>query len=333
MEFHARLSPGVVTDATQPIDLVVHAPARCADVTIKLWELDVFRDPETGERRDEGTKDDLLAEFQGAIEPGPGARGARDWRRFVVASSRIVSDDPSLARFRLRLPGDEAVHEVPIVSEAGEVEGRAYELGLSIEHGGEERYRTTVPCLFAPPRLHPTVTRRRVAGRDDEGRPDPRWSHDERLSQRYLAIGTAHGEARPDGLGQTLNVLVRAWVDVHGQVVRRDEEGDEAAGQPVALRAGRPLFVHVHAEPDDVPLGPSDIPIAACVPVPESGAVVREEPSLEGLGFAVGLSALVEQAGGSPAPAPTLPRTFGISEAALERMRERMAVLRARRQA
>src|SRR5688500_16501112 len=159
MRFHARLAPGVVDDPEQVVDLVIHAPARCADVTIKLWELDVFRDPETGERRDEGTQDDLLAEFTGSIVPGSADRAAADWRRFELASHRIVSDDPDLVRFKLRLPGVEQVFEVPIVSEAGEAEGRAFELGLSIEHAGAEQYRTSVPCLFAPPRVNPTVTR------------------------------------------------------------------------------------------------------------------------------------------------------------------------------
>lgn len=274
MRFHARLAPGVVVDPEQVVDLIVHSPAACDDVTIKLWELDSFRDPETGERRHEGTQDDLLAEFVGRLEPGDPDRASPGWRRFVVTSQRIVSDDPDLVRVRLRLCGAEEVHEVPIVSEAGEAEGASYELGLSIEHAGEERYRTTVPCLFSPPTVHPVLIRRRVAGRLDDGAADPDWTSEGRLSLAYVAFGVGEGEPGRE----RLHVLLRGHVDVHGQLVRRPD--DEGAPGPIALRAGRPLFAYVHDDPDAVPLGPTRIPLAVCDPLDAAGRVVREESAL-----------------------------------------------------
>lgn len=274
MRFHARLSPGVVDDPSQVVDLVIHAPARADDVTIKLWELDTFRDVETGELRQEGTQDDLLAEFAGQIEPGDPDRSSPGWRRFVVTSHRIVSQDPDLVRVRLRIAGADPIYEVPIVSEAGEAEGASWELGLSIEHGGEDRYRTSVPCLFAPPTVHPVLVRRHVAGRLDDGAADPDWSSEGRLSLRHVAFGVAEGEPGRE----RLHVILRGWVDVHGQLVRRQDE--QAAAQPIALRAGRRLYAYVHDDPDAAPLGPTRIPIAVCDPIDPGGRVVHEESAL-----------------------------------------------------
>lgn len=291
MRFHARLAPGVVVDPQQVVDVIVHSPAACEDVTIKLWELDSFRDPETGERRHEGSQDDLLAEFSGRIEPGEPDRASPAWRRFVVASHRIASDDPDLARVRLRLAGAEPVYEVPILSEAGEAEGTAYELGVSIEHAGEERYRTSVPCLFALPTVHPVVVRRRVAGRLEDGTADPEWTSEGRLSLQHVAFGVAEGEPGR----QRLRVLLRGFVDVHGQLVRRPD--DEAKAGPIALRAGRPLFAYVHDDPDAVPLGPTRIPIAVCDPLDEAGQVVREESALFDRGSLLTLGDVLRAAG------------------------------------
>lgn len=331
MRFHARLHPGVVSDPEEPIDLVIHAPARCDDVTIKVWELDVFRDPETGERVDEGTQDDLLLELVGRIEPGDADRSATGWRRFVATSTRVVGQDPRLPRFRLRVPGLEQPLEVPIVSSEGEVEGESYELGLSIEHGGAERYRTQVPCLFTPPRRLPVLVHRQVAGRLEDGAPDPEWTSEGRVSLRHVAFGVADG-APGKGYGQRLRVLARGFVDVHGRVVRAP--GDVAEGQapaPLTLRKDVPLYAWLHDDPDAVPLGLTRIPVAACLPVDAAGVAVQEEERLLQLDGALSLSAVLggASAGGEPGAAPDdEDRQVTLADGALEALRALVGSIR-----
>lgn len=323
MRFHARLHPGVVSDPEEPIDLVIHAPARCDGVTIKVWELDVFRDPETGERVDEGTQDDLLLELVGRIEPGDAERSAPGWRRFVATSARVVGQDPRLPRFKLRVPGLEQPLEVPIVSSEGEAEGESYELGLSIEEGGVERYRTQVPCLFAPPRRLPVLVQRRVAGRLDDGAPDPEWTFDGRVSLRHVAFGVAEGQPGKGGYGQRLRVLAKGFVDVHGRVVQAPGP-DGAAGAPgaLALRSDLELFAYLHDDPDAVPLGLTRLPIAVCLPLGKDGVATQEVERLLGLEGAMPFSVA---AGGDEAEAAAGPdggaRLVAVAEGALEAVR------------
>ena len=72
MKFHGRLGPGRLTDAGQVLELRLHAPARAAGLTIKIWEMDTFPD-EQGGTTSEGSEDDLLATFTGDLETAPGA--------------------------------------------------------------------------------------------------------------------------------------------------------------------------------------------------------------------------------------------------------------------
>jgi len=268
MKFHGRMAPGRILDPAQPVQVVIHAPARCASVTLKIWELDAFVDA-SGKRRREGSPDDLLATFTGAIEPARGSRGARppDWRAFRVDSARIEAAPPGAVWFRLQLPGADTIHDIPIRSEADEVEGTDLELGFSIEVGGAEKFRTRAPCLFAPARRPLRVVARYITCFDESAKPVPEAVYQEPLAHRHVAIGRRDG----NGDDATLEVLARGYIDCDGYLIEPPRPGHEtAAGRPLIVSAGRDLFLFDDAMPIAA-TGKTRIPIAACDPIAGAG--------------------------------------------------------------
>ncbi|MCA9677104.1 MAG: hypothetical protein KC464_18910 [Myxococcales bacterium] len=254
MKFHGRLGPGRLTDAGQVLELRLHAPARAAGLTIKIWEMDTFPD-EQGGTTSEGSEDDLLATFTGDLETAPGSGGARgaEWRAFTVTDVVIEEAKPDVARFKLRILGTDTVYEIPILSEADEAEGDDYELGFSIEHGGAEQFRTRTPALVALPR-------------------DPVRVLDVRFGDH--ADGAA--EPDPDTLTGKLDVLGNGHLDQHGYLVVHPAESDDAAaGEVKQVRRGRPMYLYVHDDDAPFELGPSTIPIALCDRVGDDGVVRR----------------------------------------------------------
>ena len=253
MKFHGRLSPGILRDPETPLELVIHAPSRATGLTVKIWELDTFVSP-IGKQVREGSGDDLLAVIEADLAPGPGrSQKDPDWRVLQVKKVQIVSDDPDLVSFRLKLPGYAEVLRIPIVSEEGEAEGRTYELGFSMELGGAEKFRTRSPCLYTPPLIFPSVERETVIGGEVVDR-DP-------LRLHRACVGTGSG----DGFEARLEVLACGRVDLHGQLV-------DESGQPIGLRRGRPLFAYFHTGNQDLE---SDVPLALCDPVGADGVIVH----------------------------------------------------------
>lgn len=170
MKFHGRLEPGRLTDLSMPIEIRIHHPRKASGVTIKVWELDAFIGADGNPQR-EGTPDDLLATFTGAIEAAPPGGRPPAWRTFVVDSVKIEEAPPDAMRFLLRFPGSDTTHEIPVISEVGEVEGTDYEIGFSMEVGGAEKFRTKVPCLVSPATVRPRIREVLVIGLDEDGEP------------------------------------------------------------------------------------------------------------------------------------------------------------------
>jgi hypothetical protein len=264
VSFHARLTPGVVTAAEPTLTLVLHSPERAAGVTLKLWELDTFVGAD-GKQVREGSKDDLLAEITGAIEPGPGKKqGHPEWRIFKVSETKIVGVDEKreLVAFRLQLPGHAETLLIPIVSEKGETEGRTFEIGFSLHQGGVEKLESKSPVLFTPPQLTPHA--------EVEGKGP--------LRLVWVCLGLASGE----GLTAKLEVTGFARVDLHGRLV------DAETGQPIPVRKGRKLYAYAHTTAElGVKKGLSRIPLALCSPLGDDGKFVHFRPAADPLGVAV----------------------------------------------
>lgn len=279
MKFHGRIAPGRLTDLLQPVQVILHAPAKASGVTVKIWEMDTFDDG--GSRKSEGSADDLLATFQGEISAAPSSGGSRppDWRAFKVSSVKIESADDHVARVKLQFAGSDTTYSVPILSENDEAEGDVFELGFSIEIGGSEKFRTRSPCLVAPPQRSIRITEARFGDYDEDGKPAPDTMHERPMALRYAAIGVSEGD--PEDAASKLKVLGNGYIDLHGMLVVHPDEAD-AAGDPAALakiaRRGRGVFVHVHRDPAPVALGASKIPIAICDPVDDQGNVRVELP-------------------------------------------------------
>lgn len=255
MTAHARLVPGRLTDLGEPLEIRIHAPARAAAATLKVWELDSFY---------EGSTDDLLATFEGAIEPAPRNAASREptWRKLVVSRVAIVAAPPEVVRFRLRIAGSPAVHEIPILSEDTAAEGEDFEIGVSLEIGGAEQFRSRAPTLIAVPRDPLRMVEARFGDVDDGGEPLADTVEERPLRLRFAALGVPDGD--PGLLATKLRVLGNGHVDQRGLVVVHPDERDGATTSVLQARRGRALYLFIHDDPAPRPLGPSRIPIALC---------------------------------------------------------------------
>ena len=282
--FHGRFSPGVVTDAQTVIDLILHAPRSCPQLSIKIWEFDTFPASD-GTTKKEGTEDDLLAEFSGELTSGENSQAQPDWRTFTVAQSHIISDNLALATFKLRFPGADTVYEIPIHSEEEEVEGRWFELGFSLHVGGTEKFRTQSPCLFLPPRLQPLAKQRLFLYYDEDFQPIADSATETRHILRHAAIGIADGD--PEDPFTPFTVLANGFLDVEGNLIERDIDPDlPEPRRLLTVRARRKLFIYIHDATEPFDLGPSQIPIALCDPIQDDGTILHERPE-PSIGFGV----------------------------------------------
>ncbi len=246
MKFHARLHPGRVTDLNQPLEVRVHQPRKAADVTIKVWELDAFLGAD-GKPRREGTPDDLLATFVGSIEPAPPGGGRKpDWRAFKVASATIEPAPPDALMVKLRFPGSDTVYDVPILSEAAEVEGTEYELGLSIELGGAEKFRSKAPTLVRVPRIVPRLTALHIDGFDDDGEAIRGDAYAVPAQVPNIALALASPDDDEDA-HQPATIVGQCKVHPSGIVT----SADAANAVPLGLSLRRPLIAIPHGDEDD----------------------------------------------------------------------------------
>lgn len=290
MKFHGRVHPGRLRDLGEPVEIRIHQPRKAADVTIKIWELDAFLGAD-GKPRREGTPDDLLATFTGAIEPAPAARGARapEWRQFKVASVSTEPAPPDVMKFLLRFPGADTTYEIPILSEDAEVEGTEYELGFSIEVGGSEKFRTKVPCLVTVPRVIVRVQELVVFGHDDDGEPIMDEGEEVPTTVERLVIGLAGDDT--DEQDAKLEVRARARVHPAGFAIV-DADGQPT---PLGLSLRRRLLAVPHGAADD----PGQPPRALGLEISKDGViqVVRPDRSFTLSMFAAGGKVTAESRG------------------------------------
>lgn len=269
MKFHGRLHPGRVADVRNPIEIRIHQPRQADDVTIKIWELDAFLGAD-GKPRREGSPDDLLATFVGRIEPAPPGSGrAPDWRAFKVASATIEPAPLEALMVKLRFAGDETVYDVPILSEADEVEGTEYELGMSIEVGGTEKFRSKVPTLLTVPRVAPRLRMLRIEGFDDDGEPIRDGAYEVPACISNVALGPASAEDADDA-HKPMSVLATCKLHPSGFLT----SGDGPDAVPLGLSLRRPMLALPHDDDED----PASAPRGLGLEVQPDGTIEMLSP-------------------------------------------------------
>lgn len=258
MKFHGRIAPGRIADLTKPLEILIHAPAKAAGVTVKVWEMDTYE--QDGKTGSEGSADDLLATFEGDIEPAP-VTGPRppEWRAFKVKSSKIEEAEPDVVRVKIKFGGSETIYEVPIKSELDEVEGDSYELGFSMEVGGVEKFKTRSPALVIPATRPLKVVARYIQDASEDG-VDKDTFYEEPLAHRHIAIGTRTTKDE----NAKFKILGIGCTDSNGYLFDRDPDakGGEPP-RPLIVRAGRELFLLDDILPIELS-GVTEIPIGVC---------------------------------------------------------------------
>lgn|GEM_PF-5023289 len=263
MKFHGRITPGKTTDLSKPLQVLIYAPAKLSGATIKIWEMDTFE--QDGKTKSEGSKDDLLATFQGDITPAD-ASGARppEWRAFKVSSSKIEDPDPGADQVMIKIQfgGSETIYDVPVKSEVDEVEGDSYEIGFSIEVGGAEKFKTKSPALVVPPMKPLRIVARYVQflDRQDPTKFEKDSMYEEPLAYRHIAIGTA--TTKDDNA--KFKILGAGYTDGQGYLF--NGELDPAAKElprPMIVRVGRELYL-IDDHQKFTKTGVTEIPIARC---------------------------------------------------------------------
>ncbi len=248
MKVHGRVHPGRITDLAEPLEVRIHQPMKASGVTVKIWELDAFIGAD-GKQKREGTPDDLLATFTGSIEPAPGKRSP-EWRKFVVDSVKIEEAPPDTLKFLLAFPGTDTTYEIPIISEAGEVEGTDYELGFSIEVGGAEKFRTKVPCLLSPTTVRPRVKEISIVGYDDQDKPILEHSEELPAGTYIVSVGVPPDDFDADStdvamLDKPLEKILQLVADPSGFLFAKDTKRADAGGleqgRAITVRKGKKL--------------------------------------------------------------------------------------------
>ncbi len=275
MKFYARLTPGIAEDFTAPLEVVLHQPRKAASgVVVKIWERASYTDLDGRFVEDHG--DDLLIELHGDVAADAVLR-AHGRGKLVVAKTVVPKRDSKtpLGVLKLRVDGDGTVYEAPIPSTDGELHAQNFEIGLSLEHGGAEVFRSKVPTFIRHTLRNPQLATRRLLGFNDDGTP----IHDDDevlLAGRYATIGTPSEPST----GGTLIVLGLAIVGEDGRLAPCDGDGKRKAGELVLLRTHRELYAHVTRE---VPAaaktpGPSKISMRLCYPIEHDGTIAMDVP-------------------------------------------------------
>lgn len=268
MKFHGRVHPGRLLDLATPIEIRIHQPRKCAGVTIKIWELDAFIGAD-GKPHREGTPDDLLATFTGSIEGEPRGARAPEWRKFVVEDVKIEEAPPDAMKFLLKFPGSDTMYEIPVISEVAEVEGTDYEIGFSIEVGGDEKFRTKVPCLVTPATVRPRIKEVLVIGFDDDGAPIMEDATEVPPSGVAAAIGAPPSNfdefsTDPSALDMQLEQVKQWKLDRSGFL-----HGEEQS-TVLHVRKGKKLRVFVGSKEQTAA---NKVPAALALPVADDGSV------------------------------------------------------------
>jgi hypothetical protein len=182
--------------------------------------------------------------------------------------------DTPLGVLKLKVEGDPRVHEAPIPSTAGELGGQNFEIGVTVEHGGAEVFRSTVTTFIRPALASARVQAKRIVGRDASGQPIRDEDETLQLAGHYATIGTASSDY-DDGV---LVVLGYGLVEEDGRVAPCGENGEPKDGELMLLRTHRDLLAYVTPELPAAAkqLGPSEISLRLCHEIHPDGSIRLE---------------------------------------------------------
>ncbi|MGN6109141.1 MAG: hypothetical protein ACTHU0_28810 [Kofleriaceae bacterium] len=287
MKFYGRLSPGITTDIDTPLELVLHLPHKANGIVVKLWEKATYVDINGKVVKEDGG-DDLLIELHGSIDREPALR-KRGRAKFVVENVVQPTRDAkvNLSTVKVRIEGDETLYEATVPSTEAEFHGQNFEISITIEHGGSEVFRSTVPTFIRPGLATPRVLGKRVLeykGYSEE----PEWDdEDEALfAGHYATLGTASSET-DDG---NLVVTGFAMIDESGRLLPCGGDGKPIPGELVVLRTHKDLFAYITPELPRAAksVGDSSISLRLCHPIEPDGSIEVSVPHTNHLfGFSV----------------------------------------------
>ena len=117
MKFYGRLTPGILRDMREPLELVLHRPQQATSgIVVKIFEKASYTDID-GRFVEEGGEDELLLELHGSVASDPAFR-KRGRGKFSVEKVVAPTRDTKapLGVLRVRVEGAPEVHEAPMPS-------------------------------------------------------------------------------------------------------------------------------------------------------------------------------------------------------------------------
>lgn len=272
MKFYGRLSPGITTDLSTPLELILHLPRKAGGVVVKLWEKATYTDID-GKLVEEGGGDDLLLELHGRVEIDHPLRRRGRGKLVVERAVHPPRDAKTkLSVLKLTIEGDPTVYEATVPSTDAELKGQNFEIAITIEHGGGEVFKSTVPTFIRPALASPRVLARRVLAYQPDG-GEPEWDEEDEvlLAGHYATLGTATAET-DDG---KLVVTGFAKIDESGRLLPCDGQGEPLPGELLVLRTHKDLFAYITRELPKAAgtVGDSSISLRLCHPIHPDGSI------------------------------------------------------------
>jgi hypothetical protein len=278
VKFYGRLSPGISTALDTPLELVLHQPRKASGLVVKIWETASYVDIEGRFVKEDGD-DDLLIELHGDVEPDPALR-KRGRGKFVVKNVVHPPRDAKakLQILKLMVEGDPTVFDAAVPSTEAEMIGQNFEIAITIEHGGGEVFKSSVPTFIRPALASPRVIGRRVLAYKEGEDEDPEWDEDDEvvLAGHLVTLGTATSET-DDG---NLVVTGFARIDESGRLLPCDGEGNPRPGELVVMRTHKDLFAYITSDLPKVAktVGDSSISLRLCHPIEPDGTIELAMP-------------------------------------------------------
>ena len=145
--FRVSLTPGVLTDTNNPINIRFTSPRNAQAVVIRLLEMDSW--DSLGNTLSEAARvgSDVIAEFTGSIQN----------YRFTPEDSRTEQAEEGSLTLKIQFHGQDQAVDVPVLNAGFEAEGAELEIGLEVtgEIGGHDREYTTPGPVFV---RHPNLS-------------------------------------------------------------------------------------------------------------------------------------------------------------------------------
>ncbi len=133
----ARFIPNIQRDIAKPLALKLEGKLKDGPMKIELFELDRWVEKEGTEVVEGSGKDDLLATFTGQVRS----------KKFI-GDCTLADGTKTDKTIKISFEGDRAIHDVPVLEDQGEVEGRYLELGVVLYRNEQLLFKSPGPSLI-----------------------------------------------------------------------------------------------------------------------------------------------------------------------------------------